>query len=214
MCELSASGGFLGAWNTGNNPWGLAVGADGSIYTSGEGNGPFDTGTGYVTINGSAFISRMTPGQSVIMGQVFNDTNDNGVMDPGETPMSGVTVYLDTNNNGVKNSGEPTTTTDAQGAFSFYHLASGTYHVREVTPAGYTISTATSFTVTLAAGQFDDNSSFGNYKTPKTTVYSNNTAVTTSNKKPNAISTISISDVYPIQDLSITLNVSNSAIAR
>ena len=88
----------------------------------------------------------------------------------------------------------------------------GTYTVREVVPSGYIITTATSFTVNLATGQFDDNSSFGDHKTPKTTVYSNNESVTTTRRQPNAVSSMSISDNYPIQDLSITLKVTNNAL--
>ena len=48
-------------------------------------------------------------GQNTIYGTLFDDNNSNGVLDPGETYHSGVTVFLyeDTNGNGVIDGGEP-----------------------------------------------------------------------------------------------------------
>ena len=80
-----------------------------------------------------------------ISGTAFNDTNKDGVLNPGEPGVSGVTVYLDLNNNGQFDPAEPTTTTSVDlfytpaineiGTYTFTHLARGTYHVHEIVPA-------------------------------------------------------------------------------
>ena len=72
-----------------------------------------------------------TPGS--INGMKFNDLErQRGPADLGEPGLSGFTVFLDANHNGVLDVGERSTTTDANGNFSFANLGSGTYRVREV----------------------------------------------------------------------------------
>ena len=39
--------------------------------------------------------------QATVSGTVFNDTNANGIQDPGETGASGRTVWVDVNKNGA-----------------------------------------------------------------------------------------------------------------
>jgi uncharacterized delta-60 repeat protein len=100
-----------------------------------------------------------------ISGTVFDDANGNGAFELGESGISGRGVYLDTNNNSVLDSGETETFTDANGRYAFGNLAAGTYHVREVLPGGVrrtSPSPANSFTVTLAPGDVVDNLNFGN----------------------------------------------------
>lgn len=74
-----------------------------------------------------------------ISGTVYNDANANGSQDNGETAYTAakVTLYLDSNANGTKDTGEPTTTTDANGAYTFTNLAAGSYSVRVVLPTGF-----------------------------------------------------------------------------
>ncbi|MFD9702102.1 SdrD B-like domain-containing protein [Lentzea sp. NPDC059081] len=62
---------------------------------------------------------------------VWSDTNGNGVQDPGEPGLPGVTVKL---SNGA------TTTTDADGKYLFGGLDDGTYSVCFTLPAGYAFS--------------------------------------------------------------------------
>ncbi|MFN7977834.1 MAG: SdrD B-like domain-containing protein [Vicinamibacterales bacterium] len=69
---------------------------------------------------------------------VWSDLNDNGVVDPGEPGLSGVTVRL------IASDGVTvlaTTTTDATGHYLFGGLGPGTYFVEVVPPAGSTSST-------------------------------------------------------------------------
>ncbi len=57
--------------------------------------------------------------------RIWEDINNNGVVDPGEAPISGVTVVL----YDVGGSPVATTTTDASGLYTFTNLAAGTYEV-------------------------------------------------------------------------------------
>jgi protocatechuate 3,4-dioxygenase beta subunit len=70
---------------------------------------------------------------------VWNDVNNNGTVDTGETGISGVTVRL------LNGSGTvlATTTTDANGNYLFSNLIPGDYMVEIVPPAGLVTSTGT-----------------------------------------------------------------------
>src|SRR5205807_120621 len=73
-----------------------------------------------------------------ISGSVFNDANHNGVRDPGEGGMPGVTVFLDANNNGHLDPGEVTAATDSDGNYVFSAVPGGVpYSVREVLQSAY-----------------------------------------------------------------------------
>ncbi len=67
------------------------------------------------------------PATGVISGAVLNVN---------QTPIGNATVFLDTNNNGVLDTGETSTTTNSSGAYSFTALPGGVYTVAEVVPAG------------------------------------------------------------------------------
>ena len=73
-----------------------------------------------------------------IRGYVYQDDSNDGVRDPGETGIAGVSVRLvpvDT----ISPQSELTVTTDADGAYSFEGLAPGEYEIIEVSqPAGLT----------------------------------------------------------------------------
>jgi len=69
-----------------------------------------------------------------VSGYVYVDANDNGVLDPGEKPIAGVTVTL--LNASGQSTGE-TATTDSSGYYQFNNLTPGTYGVSETQPAGY-----------------------------------------------------------------------------
>jgi uncharacterized repeat protein (TIGR01451 family) len=82
------------------------------------------------------------PSNSVLSGRVWLDTNNNSVIDGAEVGIAGVTIEL----SGTDTAGRPvarTTTTAADGSYSFDQLAPGTYTLREpVQPAG-TVNGAT-----------------------------------------------------------------------
>lgn len=68
-----------------------------------------------------------------IEGVVYIDANNDGVPDPEETPLPGVTLNL----TGTDSEGESvsqTTTTDANGVYRFTGLSTGTYTIEQIPP--------------------------------------------------------------------------------
>jgi hypothetical protein len=74
--------------------------------------------------------------QSSISGIVYVDPNNNGVVDPGETRIPGVTVRL-TGTDDLGNPVDRTTTTGPDGQYRFTGLRPGRYGVVETQPAGF-----------------------------------------------------------------------------
>lgn len=91
------------------------------------------------------------PHNSTISGTVFNDLNMNGKFDPGEPGIAGRTVFLDIDGTGKPDATNLSTTTDANGNFSFTGLVAGPYTVSEViTPDHGTALTTAVQSVTVA----------------------------------------------------------------
>ncbi|MBD2465964.1 DUF642 domain-containing protein, partial [Oscillatoria sp. FACHB-1407] len=80
------------------------------------------------------------PTTGEIRGQIWEDRNRNGQIDASERGLTGVQVYLDTNNNQQLDAGEVTTLVDETGHYRFTGLAAGSYLVREVVPASFTLT--------------------------------------------------------------------------
>jgi SdrD B-like protein len=101
------------------------------------------------------------PLAGVIGGVKFEDANGDGIREPGESPLSGVTILLGT---GI---GAPlqTTVTAADGTFLFSNVAAGTYLLTESVPVGFTQTVPASggITVNLPAGGSSLDSVFGNF---------------------------------------------------
>jgi sarcosine oxidase gamma subunit len=112
---------------------------------------------------------------SSISGIVYNDTNGNDV-DNSEPGIAGVTLTL-TGTNGAGNAVTATTTSAANGTYSFGGLAPGNYTVTETPPAGYVTETANAGSlggsaavavvsnVSVSSGQTGVNYNFGQYQT-------------------------------------------------
>ena len=76
-----------------------------------------------------------------VRGTVWNDLNNDGILDPTEPGLAGWTVFLDRSPaNTVLDPGEPSVTTDANGHYEFLGLAAGDYEVTEVLPIGWDVS--------------------------------------------------------------------------
>jgi len=90
-----------------------------------------------------------------ITGRVFNDSNNDGLLDGAETGLAWTTVYLDANGNGQLDPGELSTTTDSAGNYVFSNLPAGSYSVRALTQSGYAQTAPLGYAtqVTIAAGQ-------------------------------------------------------------
>ncbi len=112
---------------------------------------------------------------SSISGIVYNDTNGNDV-DNSEPGIAGVTVTL-TGTNGAGNAVTETTTSAANGTYSFASLAPGNYTVTETPPAGYvtengdvgslggSAGTEVVSNVSVTSGETGINYNFGQYQT-------------------------------------------------
>ena len=87
---------------------------------------------------GSASLNVGEYRTSTVSGQVFLDTNADGVKDQGEGGLGGVTVNL------LTATGQPiagqTTVTAADGSYSFTGVLPGSYEVQAIAPAGDIIS--------------------------------------------------------------------------
>jgi hypothetical protein len=79
----------------------------------------------------------ITDNDAEIRGLQWNDVNGNGVKDTTETGLKDWKIYLDTNTNGQLDAGELSTTTDADGNYSFTNLRPGTYTVAEEIQPGW-----------------------------------------------------------------------------
>src|SRR4028119_532344 len=88
-----------------------------------------------------------------ILGIKFNDLNRDGIRQPNEPGLANVPFLLEpaTSANGVFNAGtgEFSTTTDANGAFSFINLVPGNYLITETVPANFVTTTPNPLAVTL-----------------------------------------------------------------
>jgi parallel beta-helix repeat protein len=72
-----------------------------------------------------------------VRGTQFLDRNGNGVRDPGEPGLSGVTVFADLNGNGRPDAGESSAVSAADGSFTLGIAQDGTFAVRQVVPPGF-----------------------------------------------------------------------------
>lgn len=95
-----------------------------------------------------------------IAGQKFQDTNGDGLREPGEPGLQGFTIDLDSLD-GVTHL---TTVTDANGNFSFMNLLPGTYRVREENRPGYVQTTVNPGDVSILSGSRVSGVDFGNFQ--------------------------------------------------
>ena len=115
--------------------------------------------SGYVSTTPNTVPVTVPPGGSAtadfgdrqpgtVSGVVFNDLNGNGVQDPGENGIGGVTVQLKNSGGGVVG----TTTTAGNGSYLFTNVAAGPYTVVETDPSGYTSTTSNTVPVSVPVG--------------------------------------------------------------
>lgn len=101
------------------------------------------------TLGGSSTVNLGLFNLATISGLVFNDVNNNGTLDVGESGSTGVTVQLD---RGADGSIDATTTTDANGNYSFANLEPGVYRVRVVLSGSQQLTTALPADITTTSG--------------------------------------------------------------
>ena len=153
--------------------------SSGDFLFSGVGPGTYTVAevvqSGYAeTSSPSTYSLTTTGGQDVtgldfgnfqqwsVSGTLFEDSNQDGTLDDGETGLSGWTVNLSNSSNQVV----ATATTDSQGNYSFNNLPSGTYTIQEVLQPGYIPTVPGSGGVTLTPGLTHHNSESGLARKP------------------------------------------------
>ncbi|TWU28062.1 S8 family serine peptidase [Bythopirellula polymerisocia] len=72
-----------------------------------------------------------------LLGNIYEDVNNNGTRQANELGVPNTTVFIDVNNNGTREVGEPQTTTNSNGAYIFANVAPGTHRVRAVPTAPF-----------------------------------------------------------------------------
>ena len=128
-----------------------------SCYTVNLGDGE-----NYLAADFGCFID--VPDNGSIGDFVFNDNNNNGVFDAGDTPKSGATVFLyDANGNNIASA-----TTNNDGFYSFGGLNAGDYTVCLATSSNpnVVITTASCFSVSLGQNENYVTADFGCYLAP------------------------------------------------
>jgi uncharacterized protein (DUF2141 family) len=147
------------AWGDGTADTKFSLTAAGTVTAQAHTFAKAGTDTVTVTVTDAAghsgkttFTAAVAAATQSITGTVFNDANKDGKQETDEAGLAGVKVYIDTAKTGAFVTGDPTATTTSTGAFTFAGLASGTYRIREVLPAGYvqTAPTAGYFDVVLS----------------------------------------------------------------
>ncbi len=97
-----------------------------------------------------------------VTGEVYNDLNGNGNLDPGDPGLQGWTVnLLDASGNMVA-----TTTSDANGNYEFDNLFPGTFIVEEVLQSGWTQTQPVNpnyYQFTTQSGMNETGLNFGNF---------------------------------------------------
>ena len=96
-------------------------------------------------------------------GNVYNDLNGNGTLEPGEPGLQGWTVeLLDSSGNIVE-----TTTSAADGSYSFANLLAGAYTIEEINQSGWFQTEPPSpfvYNVTATSGSSQSGLNFGNFQ--------------------------------------------------
>ena len=138
--------------------------ADGSYQFTGIVAGTYSVTetdpTGYVSTTANTVPATVPPGGTTtanfgdqrlgsVSGVTFNDANGNGIQGPGEGGLGGVTITLIDATTGAI---VATTTTAADGSYTFTAVTPGSYRVQETDPNGYTSTTSNLVPISVASG--------------------------------------------------------------
>ncbi|WP_160148247.1 SdrD B-like domain-containing protein [Rubripirellula obstinata] len=110
----------------------------------------------------------LSPEPAGISGTLYQDANENGVFDSGESPLSDVIVFIDSNGNAWPDANEIRTLSDATGQYTLAQVPVGDAIVRTLAPKAYQSTEITSSTnVLFATEAVRDSSSVGNVQNLK-----------------------------------------------
>jgi hypothetical protein len=140
----------------------------------------FPAGPGYdlVTGRGTPVANLLEPamagvpaaviGTASITGTAYLDLNGDKKSDNNEPALSGIEFYIDLSKTGAPAAGDPTSTTSANGIYSFIGLTPGVWRVREIVPSGYELTNPVVgyFDITVQNGWNITAENWGNRKLP------------------------------------------------
>jgi len=106
-------------------------------------------GFGPIQAQESTLVVSAPTAIGTLCGSVFKDCDEDGIRDPLERGLSGVTVYL-IHENGTWLA---SATTNFLGVYRFSVVSVGPYTVQELVPPGYTAAGPTMLPVTITEGQ-------------------------------------------------------------
>ena len=175
--ELDAAGQIVQSSYLGGDllEWGYGVAADvlGNVWITGETNSTdwVLDGLSEIYHGGTfdAYVAKLRAGGSPttgsIGGTVFHDEDADGNWDNGEPPLEDWTIYIDRDRNGRLDYGERSTTTGADGTYTFSQLLPGIHVVAQLLPDLYlqTFPPGGTHEVTLVAGTAETGYDFGVY---------------------------------------------------
>lgn len=128
--------------NKGDDQFWINGGNNVRVY-GGPGTDTYSVASGSVSLStsassGTVSFTTPTPHCAEIHGTKWLDYNGNGVRDPGEPGLAGITITLNGGSAGttVTMNDDPNTKRDETGMYWFTGLAAGTYLVQEVVPPG------------------------------------------------------------------------------
>ncbi len=126
-------------WVVSGQPNGMNISSVGALFGTPTVSGAFNLN---VTVTDSSSpqktaskvlpltVTGPTPDLREVIGTVWNDADRNRMLDEGEQPSSGWTVYADLNGNGTRDAGEPSIVTDANGNYKLSGLPTGSVDIR------------------------------------------------------------------------------------
>jgi len=160
--ENGLSGVTITLYNSGGQVDQATSQADGSYNFSGVTAGSYTVQetdlTGDVSTTSNTVPVLVAPGgagtanfgdqqKATISGVVFNDLNGDGLQQPSEAGISGVSVSLNDLSGELSN-----TTTDGSGHYVFVSVSAGNYTVVETDPTGYTSTTENAIPALVVSG--------------------------------------------------------------
>lgn len=96
----------------------------------------------------TAATPTLAPGTGAVAGLTWTDVDTDGVVDPGEQPLAGMSITAENTDTGATASA----TSAADGQYRIVGLTPGVYRISATPPAGYELTTQAGYTVTVSAG--------------------------------------------------------------
>ena len=135
-----------------------------------------------------------------VSGNVYDDLNSNGNLDPGEPGLPGWTVILEDQSGNLV----ATTVSDANGNYEFDNLLPGTFIVEEVLQSGWIQTQPVNlndYSFVTQSGQIEAGLNFGNFQSP---LAINSIAAVSPDPRNTTVSSIDVTFNEPVNPATFT----------